>query len=115
VTLISSVEFKPVSVHANIGYTNQRYTDADKDGSREDLWSLSLAGSLEAQKGLQIVAEIGTATNPDRGNSTWGTFMAGGVIYSVIENLDLSLGVKGSLTAPEADIALLTGITLKFP
>lgn len=114
-TLISTVEIKPVSVHANIGYTNQRYTDVDRDGSREHLWNLSLAGTVEVMKGVQLVAEVGSATNPDKGNSTWQTFMTGGVIYTVVENLDLSLGVKGSLAAPETDIALLTGLTFKFP
>jgi hypothetical protein len=114
-TLISTVEFKPVAVHANIGYTNQRYTDADKDGSREHLWNLSLAGSVEVMKGLQLAAELGTFTNPDKTSTTWPTFITGGAIYTVIENMDLSLGVKGSLTAPETDVALLTGVTFKFP
>lgn len=114
-TLISTVDLKPVAIHATIGYTNQRYTDADKDGSREHLWNLSLAGSVEVLKGLQFVAEVGTGTNPDRGNTTWPTFMTGGAIYSVLENLDLSLGAKGALTDPERDIALLSGITYRFP
>lgn len=114
-TLISTVEFKTLAVHANIGYTNQRYTDADKDGSRENLWNMSLASAVEVMKGLQVVAEIGTATNPDRDSTTWPTFIASGVIYSALENLDLSLGVKGGLNAPETDVALLSGITFKFP
>ena len=114
-TLISTVEFKPVAVHANFGYTNQKYTDADKDGSREHLWSFSLGGSAEVLKGLQFVAETGTATNPDRGNSSWPIYMTGGLIYSVIENVDVSLGVKGGFAAPETDIALLNGLTVKFP
>ena len=114
-TLISTVEFKPLAVHANVGYTNQRYTAADKHGSRESLWKMSLAGGVEVMEGLQVVAEIATAINPDRESATWPTFIAGGVIYSALENLDLSLGVKGGLNAPETDVALLTGITFKFP
>lgn len=114
-TLISTVEFKPISVHANIGYTNQKYTDIDKDGSREHLWSFSLAGAVEVLKGLQLVAEVGTATNPDRTSTAWPAFITGGLVYSVIDSLDLSLGVKGGLTTPETDIALLTGLTFKFP
>ena len=114
-TLISTVEFKPVAIHANIGYTNQKFTDADKDGSREHLWNLSLAGAVEIMKGLQLVAEAGSTSNPDKGNSTWPAYLAGGVIFSVIENLDLDVGAKGSLTAPETDMALSSGITFKFP
>ena len=114
-TLISTVEFKPVAVHANIGYTHQNYTEADKEANRENLWNLSLATAVEVMKGLQIVAEIATATNGDKTSTTWPTFMTGGVIYSVIDNLDLSLGVKGGLNAPATDIALLTGVTVRFP
>lgn len=115
VTLISTVEFKPVAVHANVGFAHQKYTDADREWSRENLWNLSLAGTVEVMKNLQVVAEIGATTNGESGSATWPTFMTGGAIYSVIENLDISLGVKGGLTKPEPDIALLTGVTFKFP
>lgn len=114
-TLISTVEYKPVAVHANLGYTNQKYTDADKDGSRQHLWNLSLAGTVEVLKGLQMVAEVGTTSNPDKGSNTWPTFMGGGVIYSVLESLDLSLGIRGGLTVPQTDMALLAGMTFKLP
>jgi len=114
-TMISTVEFKPVTLHTNFGYTNQKYTDIDKDGAREHLWSLSLAGTVDVLKGLRLVAEVGAASNPDRGNATWPAFMTGGAIYSVLDNLDLSLGVKGGLNSPATDIALLTGVTVTFP
>jgi hypothetical protein len=115
VTLISTVEFKPVAVHANFGYTNQKYTDADSNGLREHLWNLSLAGSVEIIQGLQLVTEIVTASNPDRRSNIWPIFMSCGMIYSIIDNLDLSLGAKVGLTDPATDMALLTGITFKFP
>lgn len=115
VTLISTVEFKPVAVHANVGYTFQKYPDADRDSSRENLWNLSLAGSVDIMKSLQLVAEIGTTTNGDRSSTNWPTFMTGGAIYSVTESFDLSLGVKGGLTSPETDIAVLAGVVYKFP
>jgi hypothetical protein len=118
-TLISTVEFKelpvPLAVHANVGYTHQDYCDADKSVNRENLWNLSLAGSVELLKGLQVVAEVGAVTNPDNTSTVWPAFIAGGVIYTVFEGLDLSLGAKGALNKPETDIALLTGITIKFP
>lgn len=114
-TLISSVDLKPFAVHANVGYTNQKYTDADKDGSRASLWNMSLAGTAEVLKGLQIVAEVATTSNPDKAVSTWQTCLLGGVIYSPLENLDLSLGFKGSVTRPEIDKALLAGVTFRFP
>jgi len=64
---------------------------------------------------VETSAEVGTATNPDKGSTIWPTFISGGVIWSALDNLDLSLGAKGSLNAPETDIALLTGITIKIP
>ncbi|MEI6209089.1 MAG: transporter [Desulfuromonadales bacterium] len=115
VTLISTVEFKPIAVHANMGYTLQKYTDADKSANRESIWNFSLAGTFEVMHRLQLVAEIGTATNPDKASTIWPTFMTGGIIYSAFDSLDLSLGVKGGLNSPETDIALLTGLTFKFP
>jgi len=114
-TLISTVEFKPVAIHANAGYTHQKYTAADKDYNRENLWNLSLAGAVEVMNGLQLVAEVGAATNGDRASTVWPAFMTGGVIYSAFDYMDLSMGVKGGLNSPETDIALLTGITFKFP
>jgi len=115
VTLISTVEFKPIAVHANVGYTHQKYTDADRDASRENLWNLSLAGTVEVMGGVQLVAEIGAASNSNMGDTVWPVFMSGGVVYPALDSLDLSLGVKGGLNAAETDIALLTGLTFKFP
>ncbi len=61
------------------------------------------------------MAEVGTATNPDLESATWPTFVTGGMIYSVLGNLDFDMGVKGSLTNAGPDMVLLTGITYKFP
>jgi hypothetical protein len=114
-TLISTVEFKPVAVHTNIGYTYQNYTDADRDASREHLWNLSVGGTVEVLKHLLIVAEIGAATNANRACATWPMFVTGGLTYTVLDNLDLALGVKGRLNEPVPDVTILTGVTLRLP
>lgn len=114
-TLISSLDLKPLALHANVGYTNQRYLDADRDGSRKDIWSTSLGASLELLKNFQLVAEVGTATNPDKTNSAMPAYITGGAIYSFNDNLDIDLGVRGGLNTSESDIALLAGLTFKFP
>lgn len=114
-TLISSFELKPVAIHANVGYTRQNYTDADRRESREDLISLSLATVLSISKDLQLLAEVGATTNDDNSNSVWPAFMTAGVSYAVIDNLAVSLGARWALNKPEADIALLTGLTFSFP
>ena len=114
-TLISTMEFKPITVSANIGYTYQYYTNSDKNTHRADLWNLSLAGTAEVMKGLQIATEVGTTSNIYKPGTDWPTFMTGGVIYSAIESLDLSLGIRVGLTPPETDISLLPGVSFKFP
>jgi hypothetical protein len=114
-TLVSTFEFKPVSISANVGYTYQNYTEAARVTGRENLWNLSLAGTAEVISGLQAVAEIGTASNPSITSSDWPAFMTVGVIYTVIDNLDLSLGVKIGLTPPQTDFSLLPGVSFKFP
>lgn len=118
VTLISTCEFKelklPTALHANVGYIYQVYPDTVVE-SRKSLWNVSLAGAVEVAKGVQLVAEVGAATNDDKADSAWPAFITGGVIYSALESLDLSLGIKGGLNAPATDIAVLTGLTFKFP
>lgn len=115
VTLISTVEYKPVAVHVNAGYLRQLYVSDDRSTNREDLYSLSLAGVVEVAKGILLVAAIETTTNPDKSSDVWLAAITGGVIYSVNDALDLDLGVKGGLTRPETDVTLLTGLTFKFP
>lgn len=113
-TLISTIELKPVAIHVNLGYNHQKYTDAAREGAREDMLNLSMAASLGLTSSLQVAAEIGAATNSNRSSSIWPLFMSGGVIYTVYDGLDLDLGAKGGLNGPETDIALLAGVTARF-
>jgi hypothetical protein len=115
ITLISTVEFKPVAVHANAGYVRQQYVSEDRANNREDLYSLSLAGVFELTKSVQLVAAVDTATNPDKSSTTWLTSVTGGFIYAVNDALDFDLGIKRGLSKPETDTTLLTGLTFKFP
>ena len=115
VTLISTVEYKPVAVHINTGYLHQQYVREDRSANREDLFTLSLAGVVEVAKGVQLVAALDTTTNPDKTSDTWLAAITGGFIYTVTDSLDLDLGVKSALTKPETDFTLLTGLTFKFP
>lgn len=114
-TLISTFTFDPVAIHVNAGYTLQQHKPADKAGSRDNLWNVSLAGAVEVMKRLQLVAEAGAATNGDKSDSTWPTFATGGLIYLARDSLDLSAGVKVGLNAPENDTAILAALTFKFP
>lgn len=114
-TLISTVDLKPLSIHANVGYTKQLRTEAARINSREDLVNLSVAGVFEATKKLQLMAELGTASYTDYSNKNWASFMTAGVSYAVIDNLAVSLGARWGLTKAANDIAALAGLTFTFP
>lgn len=115
VTMIATQELDPFTFHVNASYTRNEFKlDADKDANRSDIWHGSIAAMYEVVKDLQLVANIGMESNVDRTSGTWPAFILGGVVYSVTENLDLDCGVKGGLTSPEADIALLAGVAYRF-
>jgi hypothetical protein len=107
---IGSKETGPWAFHLNLGYVrNENRTD-----ERTDIWHASLAGTFEAVKDLQFVANIGTEKNPDKGSGTDPAFVIGGLIYSLSENLDVDAGIKAGLNKPETGYAILAGIAFKF-
>ncbi len=114
-TLIATQEWERFFVHVNGAYTRNEFKlDVDKESNRSNIWHASIAGGAEVVKDLKVVANIGMETNGDRGSNTWPAFVIGGVIYSVSENLDVDLGVKGGLNKPEPDLALLAGMAMRF-
>lgn len=114
-TLISTVDLKPVAIHANLGYTHQDYVDAVRPENRTDLWKMSLAATVELMQGLQVVAEMGTSTNTLHSSNVWPSFVTGGIIYSLTDKLDLDVGVRGGFNKPSTDLMLLAGATFRFP
>lgn len=113
--VISTVEFKPVAVHANIGYTKFAYTDADRSAGREDQVSLSLAGVVSVSPKLQLVAEVGTTSYGDYSAKLWPSFVTAGASYALNDKLSVSLGGRFGLTNTANDAALLAGVTFSFP
>ena len=114
-TLISTIDLKPLTVHANLGYVHQDYVDADRGGYRSDFWKMSVAAGVAVTKSLQLVAEVGTATSTLQTSRVWPSFVTGGLIYSLNDKLDLDLGVRGGFNKPATDLTLLTGVTFRFP
>lgn len=114
-TLISTVEFKPVAVHANLGYTKFTYTDTNRAAGREDQVSLSLAGVVSVSPKLQLVAEVGTASYSSYSDKLWPGFVTAGASYALSDKLSLSLGGRFGLTNTANDAALLAGVTFAFP
>ncbi|HAA02304.1 MAG TPA: transporter [Syntrophobacteraceae bacterium] len=108
--LISTFEMEPWEFHFNAGYMrNENNLD-----ERTDLWHVSLATEVQLCKWARAVVNVGAEANPDKASDTPPAFIIGGFIFPVLENLDLDIGVKGGLTEPEVDYALLAGLTLRF-
>ena len=114
-TLIASQEWERFFVHANAAYTRNEFRlEIDRHSNRHDLWHGSIAAGAEVVKNVTVVANVGMETHGDRETDTWPAFILGGVIYSVTDNIDLDLGVKGALNHPEPDIAALAGMAWRF-
>lgn len=108
--LIGSKELGPWAFHANLGYIRNE----NKVNERYNLWNASLATTWEVIKNLKLVANIGAERNADENAKDDPAFLIGGVIYTVVPNVDLDCGVKYGLTSSEVDFSLLAGITIRF-
>lgn len=112
---ITTKEVEPWAFHLNLGYTHNEYKlEADEEANRKDIWHASLATEVEVVKDMKVVADVGVETNPDKTSNKHPAFILGGMIYSITENLDIDVGVKGGLNKPETDTAIRAGITMRF-
>jgi hypothetical protein len=110
VVFIATKQLKPWEFDMNAGYL---YNE-DSIGERKNIWSVSLDGQLEVLTNLKLALDAGAATNPDSSSGTPPSYILGGLIWSLRENLDIGLGIKGGLTKPEPDISFRGGITWRF-
>jgi hypothetical protein len=114
-TLIATHEFDPFALHLNLGYSHTSFKlEEDRDANRRDILHASLAGTAEVMEGLQLAANVGLETNPDKTSDTPPVFFIAGAIYSLTDYLDVDLGVKVGLTKPEADVSMLAGLAVRF-
>jgi hypothetical protein len=113
--LIATKESGPLTLHANAGYYRNAYElDEDDTACNKDIWSASLAGEYAVSDKLRAVADIGIETAEERGSRTHPAFLVGGLIYSVTEDFDFDLGIKGGLNDAEPDTAVLLGVAARF-
>jgi hypothetical protein len=108
--LIGSKELGSWAFHANLGYIRNE----NKVDERKDIWHASFAATWEVIKNLKLVANVGIERNPDEDANNDPAFIIGGIIYSINENFDVDLGVKGGLSKSETDLSLLAGVTFRF-
>jgi hypothetical protein len=107
---ITTKEIEPFAFHLNLGYARNE----NKLDERKDIWHISLASEWELIKDLKLVANIGMERNPDKTCNRPPAFILGGLIYSIFENVDIDIGIKGGLNHPETDLTILAGIAWKF-
>ena len=110
IQFIATQEFEPWAFHFNVGYGRNETTVEEET----DIWHVSLAAEREVYQWLKVVVNVGAERNTDTADSTPAAFILGGLIFPLTENLDLDLGVKGGLSEPEADFALLAGAAFRF-
>ena len=107
---ITTKEIGPWAFHLNFGYMRNE----NKLDERKDMWHISLASEVKLIKNLRLVANIGAERNPDRASNKHPAFILGGLIYSITENFDIDIGIKGGLNKPETDLTILVGMALRF-
>jgi Putative MetA-pathway of phenol degradation len=108
--LIASQELGSWAFHGNLGYIRNE----NKVDERKDIWHASFAATWEVIKNLKLVADVGIERNPDEDANNDPAFIIGGIIYSINENFDVDLGVKGGLSKSETDFSMMAGVTLRF-
>jgi len=114
-TLVASQELGPVGLHANVAYLRDDYgRREDREVSRLERLRFSVALAAQVAEKLQLVADVGAETNTDRASPTWPAYALGGAIFAASDDVELDLGVRVGLSAPEADLAGLLGATFRF-
>lgn len=115
VTLIATHRGELGAMHLNLAFLRNDYRLAEKrDASNRDIWKASVAGELNVSSSVRAVGDIGIETSGERAVSTDPAYVIGGMIWSVTEQLDLDLGVKGWLNDAEEETLLLAGMTMRF-
>lgn len=111
-TFIATKEFDPIDLHLNLGYAHQRYKlSEDRFENRRHIYSASLAAVRALTPDLDLVADIGIESHESKNSDLHPAFGLAGLVYSLADNIDLDCGFKFGLSRPEADYALLVGLT----
>ncbi|MBA4390744.1 MAG: transporter [Syntrophus sp. (in: bacteria)] len=107
---ITSKEIAPWAFHINLAYSRNE----NKIDERNDIWHTSLASTVEIIKNFKLVGDIGVESNPEKSSAVLPAYILGGFIYSLKEDFDIGLGLKGGLTRVESDLSVRGGITWRF-
>ncbi|MBN2080261.1 MAG: transporter [Spirochaetes bacterium] len=113
VCFVTSIELAPLTIHMNLGYRRSRFA-TEKWNEHADIYRGSIALECQVVEGLRLVLDTGLERNPSPFSRIHPAFILGGVIYSPWEKCDLDLGFKYGITGPEADYAILAGLTFRI-
>jgi hypothetical protein len=83
-------------------------------GERRDIWHASAAVIRNIGEVLQLVVDAGVDTNTDRSTNSNPSFLTGGAIWSVRQNIDLDLGFRLGSTDTQRLRTLLAGVALRW-
>ncbi|MEI8186995.1 MAG: transporter [Chlorobiaceae bacterium] len=113
--LLATKKWQYGACHCNIGYSHYAFNmEQDNETLQHNLWHASIAAEFNITKNLRPVADIGIDTNTVTAYNTSPVYIIGGVIYSVTDNLDLDIGVKGGLNNAAPPTTVLAGLTTRF-
>lgn len=112
VLLASSLEYEPWAYHFNLGYT--RNNNLDNAAIRTNLFLASAAATFDVSDKLQLVGDIGVATNADRQSGSAPGYVLAGLIYSPGKNVDLDVGIQAGLNDASEDRIYRMGLTIRW-
>ncbi len=110
VFFIATKDVKPWAFHINLGYIR----NDNKVDEKIDLWHASLAGVVDIFKNLKAVANIGIEKDRDKASNADPGFVLGGLICSILQNLDFDIGVKKGFNNHGTDYSIPAGITWRY-
>ncbi|WP_321937580.1 transporter [Burkholderia cepacia] len=109
-TLLAQLDVARFSFLANAGMTYQ----PNRQGDLTSIWAVSGAAIYKATDKLQIVADIGTSRNTERGAGANPAFAIAGAIYSPKPWLDLDIGYRRGLNDQTYDHSVMGGVTVRW-
>jgi hypothetical protein len=109
-SFISTAQVEPWAFDLNLAYFHLE----NKADERTGIWFGSLSSRLKIAKTWTLVGEVGATRNTDKADSCHPAFAQIGLIYSPLENVDLSAGLLMGLNDAEVDEAIRLGLTVRF-
>lgn len=114
-TVLTTHDFEPWTVHANIGFQVNRYRDTLQDeAGRRTIWRTSIAAAYALTEKSLLVFDIGAARHVERAVRANPAFALIGGIYAPAPDIDIDVGIRFGLNSAEVNRQVGAGITVRF-